>query len=80
VIWEEGALGQHSSRHPGFPSEQFRDPSRSDGRTDVFAGSSLRQIVSLSDSRGRQSVLLYERLSSWIRLQLRGEDDTYTIG
>jgi len=48
VIWEEGALGEHSSRHPGFPSEQCRDPSRSDGRTDVFAGSSLRQIVPLS--------------------------------
>jgi len=53
--------------HPGFPSQQFRDPSRPDGRTDVFAGSSLRQIDFLFDGRGQQSAHLYERLSSWIR-------------
>ena len=72
-------LSRHSPCHPGFPSEQFRDPSRSDGRTDVFAGSSLRQIDFLFDSRGQQRALLYEWLSSWIR-RLRGEDDTYTTG
>jgi hypothetical protein len=58
---------------------KFRDPSRPDGCTDLFTGSSLRQIDFLFDSRGQQSVLLYERLSSWIR-RLRGEDDTYTAG
>ncbi len=64
----------------GFPSEQFRDPSRADGRTDAFAGSSLRQIGFLFYSPGQQSELLYERLSSWIRRQLRNEDNTYATG
>ncbi len=76
---KKGLHSRHSPWHPGFPSEQFRDPPRSDGRTDVFAGSSLRQIDFLFDSRGQQRALLYERLSSWIR-RLRGEDDTYTTG
>ena len=76
---KKGLLAGIRPRHQGFPSQQFRDPSRPDGRTDVFAGSSLRQIDFLFDSRGQQSALLYERLSSWIR-RLRGEDDTYTTG
>ena len=50
---QKGLLGRHSPRHPGFPSQQFRDSSRPDGRTDVFAGSSLRQIDFLFDSRGQ---------------------------
>ena len=40
----KGALSQHSPWHPGFASEEFHEPPRSDGRTDVFAGSSLRPI------------------------------------
>jgi len=34
----------------GFPISTIRDPSRPDGRTHVFAGSSLRQIDFLFDA------------------------------
>jgi hypothetical protein len=37
-------LGRHSPQHQGFPSQQLRDPTRPDGRTDVLAGSSFLRV------------------------------------